>query len=87
MIRAIAILSACIKRKSVVYLAWRAVYQGKYEEAEPLFRRVLTDSESVVGGENIWYTYGLDTLAGVLSEQVRAEVFSSSTCPHVDDGH
>lgn len=47
-----------------------SIFQGKYKEAELLFRRVLTNSERVVGGEDTWYTYGLDHLAGVLSEQV-----------------
>lgn len=68
----VAILAAGIKGNSTTYLSWLSACQGKYKKAEPLLRRVVTDSESLVGGEKICYTYGLDILAGVLSEQVRA---------------
>lgn len=48
-----------------------SAFQGKYDEAELLYRRAMTIMESTLGGKHPSYSIGLNNLAGLLSEQVR----------------
>lgn len=48
--------------------------QGKYEEAEPLYRRAVAITETTLGMEHPQYSIKLSGLAGLLLQQVRADV-------------
>lgn len=46
--------------------------QGKYEEAEPLYRRAVEIMEATLGNDHPQYAILLDNLAGLLNTQVRS---------------
>ena len=49
--------------------------QGKYDEAEPLFRRAIDIGEKTLGPEHPNLATGLNNLARLLRAQVRNEQF------------
>ena len=50
-------------------LAWLYSNQGKYQEAEPLFKRALEIKEKVLGSEHPDVAKSLNNLAGLYSNQ------------------
>lgn len=62
---------------------WLTILQGKYEEAERLFRRSLTITEATLGEGHPHFPAGLNNLAGLLAAQVSLEflyhLFSDTT--------
>lgn len=54
------------------------VCQGKFEEAEPLYRRAMAITEATSGSDHPDYASDLGNLAVLLSKQVRAKVLFCS---------
>lgn len=54
-------------------VVWLTILQGKYEEAERLFRRALTITEATLGESHPHFPAGLNNLAGLLAAQVSSE--------------
>lgn len=54
---------------------WAPTPQGKYRDAEPLYRRVMEIMEATLGKDHPQYSTSLSNLGGVLEKQVRAGVF------------
>ena len=50
----------------IVFLA----NQGKYDDAEPLYKRALTIREETLGPRHPYVAQGLNNLAGLLKPQV-----------------
>lgn len=53
---------------SLVFLAW----QGKYDEAQPLYERAIVIWEASLGSDHAQVATGLSDLAGTLYAQVQA---------------
>lgn len=54
-----------------------ALSQGKYSEAETLYRRALETIETTLSTDHPSYSIGVNNLANLLVEQVRASCFLS----------
>lgn len=48
--------------------------QGKYDQAEPLYRRAIAITEKTLGTGHPSYSTNLNNLGGLLEQQVRARV-------------
>lgn len=62
---------------------WACTSQGKYEEAEPLYRGAMGIAEVTLGKDHPQYSIMLNNLAGLLRTQVRASVYPCTLDAHL----
>lgn len=61
--------------------------QGKDEEAEPLYRRAMNITKETLGSDHPEFSGRLDNMAGLLADQVRAEISAANVGSFVAHMH
>lgn len=75
------------QRYSSCCVPWAPSPQGKFEDAEPLYRRTMELAEATLGNDHPEYPITLSNLVGLLEEQVRATVGCCTLGAYLVDVH
>ena len=68
------------RHQTIFPLALPVTFQGKYEEAEPLYRRSLAIDEKIYGPDHPEVATGLHNWAELLRVQVRRQTMLVEEC-------
>ena len=68
------------RHETIFSLSLPVTFQGKYEEAEPLYRRSLAIREKVYGPDHPAVARGLNNWAALLETQVRKQTMLVEEC-------